>query len=515
VHGSRSLVYGGSPLDVPERDGPPHPPKPCDRSARVRNGPFGRRGRHDVSGGVVSLPQPKGRQSDVIYLPGIGHQVVLGTAGTGKTTMAMLRAEHLAAPETRNSGRVLLVTYNNALVTYLRHLRPEAAANITIETYGLFARGYLNSVGLMPGYGAIAKPELRRVLTEQAVKEVAATYQPSKFFARSVDFFTDEIEWIRGMGIGSLQEYLDASRVGRGSGLTDGQRKAVWGILTAYLKLRSDNGKAYDWWDLPGAIRAYLPKDTRPHRYRHVVIDEGQDLSPDAIRSLAEVVDPGGSVTFFGDYHQLIYGQGVSWRSCGLTINRVERFSDNYRNTAQIARLAIAMSRMPHMAGDPNDLVEPREPTAAGALPTLVSCRDEGQEVEIVRAQARDSAQTGSVAVLARTWADARRACAGLTTRTLKADLRRWDPSPGIWCGAYHSAKGLEFDTVILPFVGAAHMPHPEKVAAFGAADAAPREARLLYVSITRAKSELLLTHSGAITSLLPSDDALYTRVTP
>jgi hypothetical protein len=37
------------------------------------------------------LPQPKGRQSDVIYLPGVGHQVVLGTAGTGKTTMAMLR----------------------------------------------------------------------------------------------------------------------------------------------------------------------------------------------------------------------------------------------------------------------------------------------------------------------------------------------------------------------------------------------------------------------------------------
>lgn len=462
----------------------------------------------------MTLPQPKGRQSDVIYLPGVGHQVVLGTAGTGKTTMAMLRAEHLAAPETRNSGRVLLVTYNNTLVTYLRHLRPEAAANITIETYGLFARGYLNGVGLMPGYGAIAKPDLRRVLAEQAVKEVAAVYQPSRFFARSVDFFTDEIEWISGMGVHSRQEYLEADRVGRGSGLTDDQRKAVWDIRTAYLKLRSDNGKAYDWWDLPAAIRAHLPKDDRPRRYRHVVIDEGQDLSPDAIRSLVEVVDPGGSVTFFGDYHQLIYGQGVSWRSCGMTINKVERFSDNYRNTAQIARLAIAMSRMPHMAGDPNDLVEPREPTAAGALPTLVTCRDERHEVEIVRAQARDSARTGSVAVLARTWKDARRACAGLTVRTLNADLGRWDPSPGIWCGAYHSAKGLEFDTVILPFLGAAHMPHPDKVTAFGA-DASPREARLLYVSITRARSELLLTHSGAITSLLPSDDALYTRVTP
>jgi superfamily I DNA/RNA helicase len=464
----------------------------------------------------VSLPRPQGRQSDVIFLPGTGHQVVLGTAGTGKTTMAMLRAEHLAAPETRNSGRVLLVTYNNALVTYLRHLRPDAAANITIETYGLFARGYLNSVGLM-GYNAIAKPDLRRVLAERAVKEVAATYQPSRFFARSVDFFLDEIEWISGMGIGSLQDYIEAERVGRGkgSGLDNNQRQAVWNIRTSYHQLRADNGKTYDWWDLPGAIRAHLPNDTRPRRYRHIVIDEGQDLSPEAIRSLAQMVEPDGSVSFFGDYHQLIYGQGVSWRSCGLKIRKVEQFSDNYRNTAQIARLAIAMSRMPHMAGDPNDLVEPREPTAAGALPTLASCHSEDQEMEIVRAQARDSALTGSVAVLARTWADARRACAGLPTRTLDADLRKWDPSPGIWCGVYHSAKGLEFDTVILPFLGADHMPHPERVATFGASDAESREARLLYVALTRARSELLLTYSGSLTSLLPTDAALYTRPTP
>src|SRR6185437_6917782 len=93
---------------------------------------------------------PRGRQADVIYFPGHGHQVVLGTAGTGKTTMAMLRAIHLADPRTANHGEVLLVTYNNTLVTYLKWLQPEASKNITIETYALFARGYLNSRDLMP-----------------------------------------------------------------------------------------------------------------------------------------------------------------------------------------------------------------------------------------------------------------------------------------------------------------------------------------------------------------------------
>lgn len=60
------------------------------------------------------LPDPVGRQADVVYLATDRHNVVLGTAGTGKTTMAIHRAAHLADPATRNHGRVLLVTFNNA-----------------------------------------------------------------------------------------------------------------------------------------------------------------------------------------------------------------------------------------------------------------------------------------------------------------------------------------------------------------------------------------------------------------
>ena len=66
-----------------------------------------------------------------------------------------------------------------------------------------------------------------------------------------------------------------------------------------------------------------------------------------------------------------------------------------------------------------------------------------------------------------------------------------------------------------MPFCSATHMPHPDVVAAFGDEGAAAREARLMYVGITRAKTDLLLTYSGEITPLLPGDDTLYARVTP
>ncbi|MDP9404219.1 MAG: AAA family ATPase [Actinomycetota bacterium] len=462
----------------------------------------------------MALPNPRGRQSAVVYMPATGHQVILGTAGTGKTVMAMLRAIHLASASTPGAGRVLLVTYNNALVTYLRHLRGGPANGVTVETYGRFARGFLRSRGLMPIWGGILKPNQRRSMVRSAFEAVASGYKPSKFFDRELGFFLDELEWLSGMGITTLAEYESIERHGRKTPLSPSQRGAVWKISEHYRALRAASGALYDWYDIASSARLQIATANGPPRYRHVVIDEGQDLSPEAVRSLAEVVHPEGSVTFFGDYAQQIYGQDLSWRACGLNIRRVERFEDNYRNTAEIARLAIAMSEMPLFGGDPADLVEPRAPRAAGPLPALVECRDEATEVAAVQRLAADFGASGTVAVLARTWAAAERACRGLSVRKLTSDMASWDPTPGIYCGAYHSAKGLEFDAVLMPFCSDEYVPLPDVLAAFGTDEAASREAKLLYVGVTRARTDLVVTYSGQLTPLLPTGVGLWDRST-
>jgi superfamily I DNA/RNA helicase len=444
-----------------------------------------------------------------------GHQVVLGTAGTGKTVMAMLRSLHLASPSTPGYGPVLLVTYNNTLVTYLRHLRGGPASGVTVETYGKFARGYLHSRGAMPGWGGIVKAPQRRVLVSQAVDVVAENTSHSGLFERDLGFFLDELEWLSGMGVASLDEYTDLERHGRKVPLSSAHRRTVWRILETYRSLRAASGPLYDWYDVATAVRTELSSDHTPRRYRHIVIDEGQDLSPEAIRSLVDAVDPEGSVTFFGDYAQQIYGQDLSWRACGLLVSRVERFQDNYRNTAEIARLAIAMSNMPAFGGDPADLVEPRAPTAAGPRPALVRCGTEADQISVIHRLAKDRGQAGTVAILARTWAAARRASLGLDVRNLHPDMAFWDPTPGIYCGAYHSAKGLEFDAVLMPFCNDNRVPHPEVVRAFGEEEAAAREAKLLYVAVTRARMDLVVTYSSKLTRLLPPDDDLWDRTVP
>ena len=62
--------------------------------------------------------QPKGAQLDVLALEPKGHTVVLGTAGSGKTTMVLMHAEKIA--NGKESGRILVVTFNRTLVTYMK-----------------------------------------------------------------------------------------------------------------------------------------------------------------------------------------------------------------------------------------------------------------------------------------------------------------------------------------------------------------------------------------------------------
>ncbi|MFG1923293.1 3'-5' exonuclease [Cryptosporangium sp. NPDC048952] len=451
----------------------------------------------------MGLPMPQGHQRDVVYLAAHGHHVVLGTAGTGKTVMAIHRAAHLADVRTQNHGPVLLLTYNNSLVTYLRH-QANNLPGVAIETYGKFGRGYLASQGKMT-YNQIADPDVRRYLVGQAVKTVAARHDPSQFFDRSTDFFLDELEWIDGNGLATLADYLAVNRVGRMAPLQPSQREAVWEIRQAYVAARIAAHRPYDWPAVPSAVRCSLATDTAVRRYKHVVVDEAQDLSPEAIRSLAEAIPADGSLTLFGDYAQQIYGQRISWRSCGLKVQKIEIFLDNYRNSPEIARLAIAMAQMPHFQ-DSADLVEPRaSQRAAGAKPTLVRYASVAEETTAVAATAASFGKVARVGILTRTRAEARLAVQGLQgVHVLHENLQRWQVGAGVHAGTYHSAKGLEFDVVILPFCGADRCPDKDTVAAFGYEEAASRESRLLYVGVTRARDELIITHTGDPTPLLP-----------
>jgi len=462
----------------------------------------------------MPLPTPIGRQREVLYLPASGHTVVLGTAGSGKTTLAILRAAYLADPTTSHHGKTLLITFTKTLVSYLRFLQDRRLGNVVVENYHAFARGYLACRGKLPD-NSICTPEEVMTFVQGAVAEVAASYTALPIFAAKSVLFVDEIRWLEQHGVQDVEEYQEADRVGRTAfRVTRGElRKVVFEVLLKYRELRAKAGKLYSWDDIATTVCDEFANDSSPRRYKHVIIDEGQDLAPQIIRSLVAAVPPDGSVTLFGDVAQQIYGHRISWRSAGLLVRSVWQFKENYRNTRPIARLALAVSKMPYFK-DRADIVEPTAPTADGPSPALVKCPSTKEEMSFVLSQACAAAKTRSVAILFRKRSYESLLKGKLPPGSIRLDRKMsiWIAGPGLKYGTYHSAKGLEFDAVYLPFCSRENLPDPEEVDDFGKEEADIEDGRLLYVGITRAKAQLVITYSGEPSDLLPTDATLYDR---
>ncbi len=461
----------------------------------------------------MALPQPQGKQKEVVALPPEGHAVVLGTAGSGKTTMGIHRAAFVADERGDHGGRTLLVTFNKTLVTYLERLRPPELRNVDVRNYHHFARGYLAQRGLM-SYNGICDNDQRDLLIAQAIQSVAARRNGETLFRRPLELFSAEIRWINHHGIETEAEYVDAERIGRAQArLTREQRPAMFDVFREYRELREANGKQYDWDDLAVAVHREFGLVDNGRLYRHVVIDEGQDFSPEMIRSLALAIPADGSLTMFADVAQQIYGRRLSWSDAGLQIDEPWRFEKNYRNSPQIAALGLAIADMPYYAGEP-DMVAPAEFAAEGPMPVLVRFDSPADETAFVIEQARRAAESGSVAVLVRRHRDERPyRTAFRGGQRLHRDMAVWNPNPGISYGTFHGAKGLEFDTVILPRLSNEHLPDPVAVAALGEEEATAGDGRLLYVGVTRARQGLIMTHSGELTRLMPLNDGLWQEV--
>ena len=458
----------------------------------------------------MTEPSPVGRQREVLYLPPQGHVIVLGTAGSGKTTLAILRSLYLSDQSTAHGGRTLLVTFNRCLVTYMDSLISKATQySVDVRNYHRFARGYLASRNKFP-QGCINLPDERSALIRTILDEARNDEIQSPVLARSDRFIDEEFTWIQQQGIVDEQAYVEPIRTGRTmTRIPQHDRKVLFGLYRRYLDRRGSGNRLYDWSDLASAVRNELQSDQGERYYRHIVIDEGQDFSPEMLRSLALAVPGDGSLTFFGDMAQQIYGHGMSWRSAGLSARKIWRFEENYRNTKQIARLAIALAQMPHFPDDP-DLVEPKFPAADGPLPAKRRFPKESEELVFIIDQARRMARTGTVAILFRTrYQEPSDQWLRDATR-LHRNLNEWPTGPGLFYGTYHAAKGLQFDTVFLPFLSENLWPHPPDVEAIGERKATTRDAQLLYVGITRARSNLILTYTGRFTGLLPTEQELY-----
>ena len=471
-----------------------------------------------------------------------GPMRVSGGAGTGKTVIAVHRAVELAkrdAAEGREP-RILLTTYTRNLADDLRRqvaqLEPRLSfterlgeSGVMVSGLDRVARMILQRAGseITPIAQGVIGQARARVLTYprgsvwQEVLTLMGDELPEGL--RSADFLESEYDLIvLPQRITTLRQYLRIRRPGRGVALDRFRRAAVWKAVERYRDRSADLGVtsfseqlalAAAWLDHEAALGS-------PRPFRHVLVDEAQDLSPAHLQLLRALVEPGPDDLFLAeDSHQRIYGKKITLSHYGIQVRgRSRRLTRNYRTTRQNLDVAFGIldpGTYEDMEGQAEEhrYVSPR----SGPEPWLLHTTDRADELEraakllkLWLEEDQDSGQRApeSIAILVRDRYQRDAVVNGLAQHGV--EVRAVDREaagrgrPVVM--TMHRAKGLEFRKVLLFDVSENAIPRSLRDQQYSEADHADamlRERSLLYVAATRARDQLAISWSGKASPLL------------
>ena len=410
---------------------------------------------------ILRNVRPTSEQLVILQDAQPGFRLIRGAAGSGKTTTALMRLKQLCRAYLRRrdrmqlSGpvRVLVLTFNRTLSGYISQLVSEQTGDFTeIDlTVSTFAKWAVNQCG-----------ENRDVDGWENL--IRATLREAGFGSDS-DYFFDEVQYVLGRFLPQERKnYLEIERTGRGRApRVDAvvRRRLLQEVVLSYEEEKTRLGWA-DWNDI-ALDAAAIPC----LGYDIVVVDEAQDVSANQMRAVLAHLGENHSTTFIMDAAQRIYPQSFLWRELGIDMrpNLVSQLKRNYRNTAAIARLATSLL---HGLTAEED----------GVVPNPDSCEQEGELPEVIEglfsAQIeymldrvdRYLSEGDTVAVLhpfGRRWFDFVRSA--LRERGFRfCEITRKSEWPTgqeqIALSTFHSAKGLEFDHVLMPGLNREVTPH-------------------------------------------------------
>lgn len=452
-------------------------------------------------------------QEKVAYRPTYwGSAQVTGGPGTGKTVVALHRVKHLVTSRDLPANSVLLTTYTRGLAEALERdlaqlLEPEQRQVVQVINVDRWAHGVVRAE-----HGAIdlASDDELRERARAAAEAVGAPFTPA--------FLLDE--WrhvVLANDVHTEDEYLAAPRRGRGRGLAKGQKRTVWAALERLVTgLRVD--RKWTWLTIADEAARLVAARERPP-FRHVVVDEIQDLHPAQWRLLRAAVPLGPDDLFLtGDPHQRIYGNHVSLRTVGISVSgRSTRLRINYRTSAEILHWSLGVLGDIAIADldDGLDSLTGYRSALHGEPPTLAGAASPAEEVRALAATLdewhADGVAREDMAVVARTNWIARRVRCELADHGIRtADLHDTSvDTDAVRVGTMHSMKGLEFRCVAVVGAGKDNLPLPQAVTP---ADEDPvrhaldvqQERCLLFVACTRARERLRISWSGARSDLVP-----------
>ncbi|MER6064098.1 UvrD-helicase domain-containing protein [Streptomyces sp. NPDC001792] len=454
-----------------------------------------------------------------------------GGPGTGKTIVALHRVKHLV--EQLPAGRtkpVLLTTYNKNLAADLR------SRLLALGGEPLLSRVEISHVDQL-ALRTVREAEpgnRKRIIDEaQAVREWRSLLDELGEDGWDAEFLNDEwTQVILGQAVTSRTDYFRARRAGRGRTVSRAERAEIWQLAERFTQ-RLDRLEVQTWDQI--AERAAQLETERArriqaidrqreeaggldnihmadgsggwlrYRYRHIVVDEAQDLRPAHWKMLRAMTAPDRNDLFLvGDTHQRIYKNQVTLGSLGINIRgRSSKLSLSYRTTRQILRSALNVlgeETYDDLDGSTETLAGYRS-VLSGAVPDLHRLNDWEDEREAIAAliESWGDVPHEQIAIAVPTNQMASEAANTLAQHGIRAleigpDGPRGDS--GVHIGTMFRFKGLEYQRMIIAGVTDGLVPRAS-VQQRRTTDPAryrtemQRARSLLFVAATRARDSL------------------------
>lgn len=266
---------------------------------------------------------------------------VLGGAGTGKTVVAMHRAKWLARHLKKTDQKILFTTFSENLAQDIDYALEnlcsrEEKSKIEVKHIDAWVIEYLSLQGYKPKVVSTEDYEMlglwSKALSRKSIDEL-----PDSFYRE---------EWERIISpnrVKSAADYAKVKRIGRGVKLNRQQRLDIWPVFEELIAQMAN--RSLITFDEAMFVALDFVKKEKLHHYAHVIVDEAQDMGPQALRLLRGLAPEAADDLFLvGDGHQRIYRRHAIMKSCGINIlGRGKKLVLNYRTTEQTRRFATAV----------------------------------------------------------------------------------------------------------------------------------------------------------------------------
>lgn len=467
------------------------------------------------------------QQRDVVERDFSGPARLLGVSGSGKTCVVVNRAIKLA--KKYPGEKILITTINQALSQLINKLllialNAEKEKDELINCIDVMSFWELSKQLLSENEKNSLHKRSYSVYSDKSLKDVDTVWKEFYFGENNnseakdlypihqslinrkvlpLDYVKQEFDWIRSaFYLDKREDYLTVERTGRSEPFSIEYRKLILKGLNSWENRMQEIG-VIDYLGLIGEISLF--SESISPKYRCILVDELQDFGTTELSIIRKLVSSKNNDLFLcGDVAQQVYTKHQMMSKTGIVIppNNYLKIVKNYRNSREILEAASSVFfnnvNTEQYNNKEFELLNPEFANFSSPKPFIRGAKNLDSEFNFSLNYLKQILQPNEKGCIA---------FCGLTFFQVKSIGNNYNlsvldgessiDSNQIFISDLEQTKGFEFDRMIIVNCSNDIFPNPRLPEKEWF-----REISKLYVSMTRAKKELIITFSSKLSHI-------------